>query len=110
MLGQRSIYHDGWLASTVHPPLSSWGHFEHDEWELFHLDDDRSQSTNVAADEPDRLEALKDLWFYYAGIYNGLPLDDRSAIGAGARRTAPRHPSSQALVTASAWAATARHR
>ena len=43
MLGQRSIYHDGWLACTVHPPLSSWGHFEHDEWELFHLEVDRSQ-------------------------------------------------------------------
>jgi arylsulfatase A-like enzyme len=80
MLGQRSIYHDGWLASTVHPPLSSWGNFDHDEWELFHLETDRSQSTNVVADHPDRLQALKDLWFYYAGIYNGLPLDDRSAL------------------------------
>jgi arylsulfatase len=80
MLGQRSIYHDGWLASTVHPPLSSWGNFEKDEWELFHLETDRSQSTNVAADHPDRLDELKSLWFYYAGIYKGLPLDDRSAI------------------------------
>jgi arylsulfatase A-like enzyme len=80
MLGQRSIYHDGWLASTVHPPLSSWGNFDHDEWELFHLDTDRSQSTNVAADDPGRLESLKELWFYYAGVYNGLPLDDRSAL------------------------------
>ena len=25
MLGQRSIYHAGWLACTVHPPLSGWG-------------------------------------------------------------------------------------
>ena len=80
MLGQRSIYHEGWLASTVHPPLSSWGNFDKDEWELFHLETDRSQSTNVAADHPDRLEELKNLWFYYAGIYNGLPLDDRSAL------------------------------
>lgn len=24
MLGQRSIYHEGWLACTVHPPLSGW--------------------------------------------------------------------------------------
>ena len=32
------------------------------------------------ADEPDRLEMMKGLWFYYAGIYNGLPLDDRSAL------------------------------
>ncbi len=80
MLGQRSIYHDGWLASTVHPPLSSWGNFAKDEWELFHLESDRSQSNNVAADHPERLEELKSLWFYYAGIYKGLPLDDRSAL------------------------------
>ncbi len=80
MLGQRSLYHDGWLASTVHPPISGWGNFEHDEWELFHLAEDRAQLRNLAASEPDRLQSMKDLWFYYAGIYNGLPLDDRSAI------------------------------
>ena len=80
MLGQRSIYRDGWLASTLHPPLSSWGNFGKDEWELFHLETDRSQSTNVAAEHPDRVQELKDLWFYYAGIYNGLPLDDRNAL------------------------------
>jgi hypothetical protein len=80
MLGQRSIYHDGWLACTVHPPLSSWGNFGKDEWELFHLETDRSQSHNVAADHPDKLEELKGLWFYYAGVYNGLPIDDRNAL------------------------------
>jgi arylsulfatase len=26
------------------------------------------------------LETLKSLWFYYAGRYNGLPLDDRTAL------------------------------
>ena len=80
MLGQRSIYHDGWLACTVHPPISGWGKFELDEWELYDLEHDRSQSKNVADAEPVRLETLKSLWFYNAGIYNGLPLDDRSAL------------------------------
>jgi arylsulfatase len=80
MLGQRSIYHQGWLACTVHPPLAGWGNFEKDEWELYNLETDRAQSHDVAADEPDRLELLKSLWWYYAGIYNGLPLDDRSAL------------------------------
>ena len=80
MLGQRSIYHEGWLASSVHPPLSGWSNFEKDEWELFHLDVDRSQTNNLAAAEPERLQGLKDLWFYNAGLYNGLPLDDRSAL------------------------------
>jgi arylsulfatase len=64
----------------VHPPISGWGKFELDEWELYDLEHDRSQSKNVADAEPVRLETLKSLWFYYAGIYNGLPLDDRSAL------------------------------
>lgn len=80
MLGQRSIYHDGWLACTVHPPLSAWGGFEKDVWELYDLEHDRAQANDLAEAEPVRLETLKSLWFYYAGINNGLPLDDRSAI------------------------------
>lgn len=80
MLGQRSIYHEGWLACTVHPPLSGWGNFATDAWELYDLTTDRAQSTDLATREPARLETLKSLWYYYAGIYNGLPLDDRSAL------------------------------
>lgn len=80
MLGQRSIYHQGWLACTLHPPISGWGHFETDVWELYHLESDRGQVHNVSAKEPAQLEKLKSLWYYYAGIYNGLPLDDRSAF------------------------------
>ncbi|CAM5672432.1 arylsulfatase [Streptomyces tanashiensis] len=80
MLGQRSIYHDGWLACTVHPPLSGWGNFAHDKWELYDFTRDRAQSRDVAAQEPERLETLKSLWYYYAGRLNGLPLDDRTAL------------------------------
>jgi arylsulfatase A-like enzyme len=80
MLGMRAIYHQGWLANTLHPPISGWSSFDKDVWELYDLKSDRAQTRNVAADHPDRLEQLKGLWFYYAGIYNGLPLDDRSAL------------------------------
>ena len=79
MLGQRAIYHDGWLANTLHPPLSGWSNFDQDQWELYHLSEDRTQLHNLATDHPDKLEELKGLWFFYAGKYDGLPLDDRSA-------------------------------
>jgi arylsulfatase A-like enzyme len=79
MLGQRALYHKGWLANTIHPPLSGWGHFEADQWELYHLAEDRTQRHDLAAQEPERLEHLKGLWFYWAGKLNGLPLDDRTA-------------------------------
>jgi len=80
MLGQRAIYHQGWLANTIHPPLSGWGNYEHDVWELYNLKEDRAQMRNLADEKRDVLELLKGLWFYYAGVYNGMPLDDRSAL------------------------------
>jgi arylsulfatase len=80
MLGMRSIYHQGWLASTLHPPISGWGKFHLDEWELYHLAEDRSQLHNLAADHAERLEELKALWSYNAGVYKGLPLDDRTPL------------------------------
>lgn len=84
MLGQRSIYHEGWLACSVHPPISGWANFEHDRWELYDLTTDRAQMRDLAAEHPQRLESLKNLWFYNAGLYHGLPLDDRTArAGAG---------------------------
>jgi arylsulfatase len=80
MLGQRALYHHGWLANTVHPPLSGWSRFEHDVWELYNLREDRAQMHNLAEAHPELLEELRGLWYYYAGIYKGLPLDDRSAL------------------------------
>jgi arylsulfatase len=80
MLGMRAIYHQGWLANTLHPPISGWGSFDRDVWELYNLAEDRAQTRNVAADHPGKLEELKGLWSYYAGVYKGMPLDDRSAL------------------------------
>jgi arylsulfatase len=80
MLGQRAVYHQGWLANTLHPPISGWGKFDDDEWELYHLAEDRAQARNVAAEHPDRLEELKRLWHELAEQVNGMPLDDRTAL------------------------------
>ncbi len=80
MLGMRALYHQGWLANTLHPPISGWAKFQLDEWELYNLAEDRSQMHNLAAEHPEKLEELKGLWWYYAGIYKGLPLDDRTAL------------------------------
>jgi arylsulfatase len=80
MLGMRALYHQGWLANTLHPPLSGWGSFDRDIWELYNLEEDRAQTRNVAAEHPERLEELKGLWSHYAGLYKGMPLDDRSAL------------------------------
>jgi arylsulfatase len=63
MLGSRSIYHEGWKAVTTHPCLSGWGHFNQDEWELYHVDTDRAELNNLAAEQPDKLRELVNIWF-----------------------------------------------
>ncbi|HKT39010.1 MAG TPA: hypothetical protein VJR48_11615, partial [Ktedonobacterales bacterium] len=80
MLGSRGIWHDGWKAVTTHPTISGWSHFNDDTWELYHTDVDRSESHNLAAQEPGRLRELIGVWFAEAGANMAFPLDDRSAL------------------------------
>ncbi len=79
MLGSRGIWKGGWKAAAVHAPLSGKGHFEDDAWELYHVAEDRSESIDLAAKNPEKLEELVDAWFEQAQINKVLPLDDRSA-------------------------------
>src|SRR4051794_29217499 len=80
MLGSRGIWHDGWKAITNHPTLSGWGHFDEDVWELYHTDVDRSELHDLAAEQPQKLRQLVNLWYAEAGANGGFPLDDRSAL------------------------------
>jgi len=70
ILGSRGIYHDGWMASVFGPRMP-WstdmtGIFnwqpEKDIWALYNLNDDFSQSKNVADEYPDKLMELQDLF------------------------------------------------
>jgi arylsulfatase A-like enzyme len=80
MLGSRGIWHDGWKAVTTHPTLSGWSHFNDDTWELYHTDTDRAELHDLAAEHPDKLRELVNLWFAEAGANDAFPLDDRSAL------------------------------
>ncbi|MCP4303408.1 MAG: arylsulfatase [bacterium] len=80
MLGSRGIYNRGWKANTVHPTIANWGNFSADRWELYHVDEDRSEVHDLSAARPDKLEQLKALWYHEAGKYNGFPLEDRSPV------------------------------
>ena len=79
MLGTRGIWKDGWKAAAVHSPLSGKGNFEDDVWELYHVEEDRSESVNLAEENPEKLQELIDTWFAEAEKNKVLPLDDRSA-------------------------------
>src|SRR4051812_44297373 len=80
MLGSRGIWHEGWKAVTTHPTLSGWGNFGKDTWELYHTDVDRSELHDLAAEEPEKLQELINLWYAEAGANGAFPLDDRSAL------------------------------
>lgn len=80
IFGNRGIYHDGWLAHTVHraPWEAKSRHpFLEDKWELYHVDIDFSSSKDVAAAHPDKLKELQDLFQKEATKNRALPLDDR---------------------------------
>ena len=80
MLGSRSIWHDGWTAVTTHPTISGWDSFGTDTWELYHTDVDRSESHDLAAEHPERLQEMINLWYAEAGANGAFPLDDRSPL------------------------------
>ena len=79
MLGSRGIWKDGWKASAIHAPLSGKGNFDQDDWELYHVAEDRSESKDLAEENPEKLQELIDAWFVEAEKNKVLPLDDRSA-------------------------------
>ncbi len=81
IFGNRAIYHDGWLAGTVH--RAAWEFkprttLENDRWELYDTRADFSLANDLAAKNPEKLEELQDLFFEEAVKYSVLPLDDRT--------------------------------
>lgn len=80
MLGSRGIWHKGWKANTVHPTIANWGNFNQDKWALYNVAEDRSEVHDLSEQYPEKLEALKTLWYHEAGKYQGFPLEDRSPV------------------------------
>ena len=80
MLGSRAIWHEGWKAVSTHPTISGWSHFNDDTWELYNVESDRAELHDLAAEHPDKLRELVNLWFSEAGRNGAFPLDDRSAV------------------------------
>jgi arylsulfatase len=96
MMGNRGIYHEGWMATTRHgtPWLTaaeSRG-FDNDAWELYHIDQDFSQADNLAARNPEKVKELQARFLEEAKKYNVLPLDDRMAARFDARNRVAGEP------------------
>jgi len=81
MFGNRAIWSDGWKAVTLHANRMPWDvnvvlPFDQDEWELYHVAEDFSESTNVADEFPEKLEELEAMFDEEAWKYNVYPLYD----------------------------------
>jgi len=85
MMGDRAMYHDGWMAGTKvmrapwdvtalpKDPLSF-------PWELYDLRNDWTQTEDLAAKNPEKLKELQELFWKEAEKYQVLPLDT-SVVG-----------------------------
>ncbi len=84
MFGSRALYHEGWKAVAYHPlAMSAYDGtdphrpFDEDEWELYHLAEDFSESNDLARAHPDKLAELQALWWREAETNQVLPITNQ---------------------------------
>jgi arylsulfatase len=93
MFGHRAIYHDDWRAVCPWPapnfttaaqtgrrlgqPITPeiLEELDRSGWELYRMTDDPTESRDVAAEHPEKLRELVELWWQEAERYKVLPLD-----------------------------------
>ncbi len=87
MLGNRAIYHDGWIAATT-PPEAPWllgtgtlpnltnGY----NWELYNIKEDYSENNNLAATMPAKLKEMQALFLSESAKYQVFPLDNSGFV------------------------------
>jgi arylsulfatase A-like enzyme len=93
MFGHRSIYHEGWRAVCPWPgpnfteaakkgrafssPITAdvLAEIEANDWELYDLSNDYSETNNVASENRAKLIEMVGRWWTEAGKYGVMPLD-----------------------------------
>jgi len=80
ILANRAIYHEGWVAACFHGRVP-WERSAdlpvdgpQEVWELYHVEEDFSQSINLAEKRPEKLVELQALFDEQAWKYNVYPL------------------------------------
>ncbi|WP_373652159.1 arylsulfatase [Schlesneria sp. DSM 10557] len=83
IMGSRGIYHDGWFACTFGPRtpwvpglpkgIDEWTP-ESDVWELYNLEEDWTQANDLAADLPEKVAHMKNLFLVESTRNKNLPI------------------------------------
>src|SRR5258705_409616 len=85
MVGNRAIYHDGWVAATT-PHVATWllgakmpelGVYL---CVLYKVAKNFSENNDLAAQQPDKLKEMQALFLTEAGKYNVFPLDNSGFV------------------------------
>jgi len=86
MVGNRAIYHNGWIAATT-PPSPPWllgtgkmPPMDEYKWELYNITEDYSEYNDLAASNPAKLKELQALFMTEAAKYNVFPLDNSGFV------------------------------
>jgi arylsulfatase len=85
MMGNRAIYHEGWMASTT-PPVGPWKQRPNTTlpndyaWELYDLSNDFSQARDLADKHPEKLAELQALFRREGERNHVYPLDNRLSM------------------------------
>ena len=85
MVGNRAIYHDGWVAATT-PPVAPWmlgatmPALSDYHWELYNIAKDYSENNDLAAQQPDKLKQMQALFLTEAAKYQVFPLDNSGFV------------------------------
>ncbi len=74
MEGNRAYYSRGWKLVSWHPDGEP---YEDYPWELYHLEQDPTESNDLAARMPEKVAELSRAFTAAAERYDVLPLDDR---------------------------------
>jgi arylsulfatase A-like enzyme len=81
MFGNRGIYHDGWLASSIGPLLDPVAGKQGENWdpatspwELYNLRKDYSQADNIAAENPEKVKEMNVLFMEEAKKNKVFPI------------------------------------
>ena len=89
ILGNRAIYHEGWMASCFHGRLP-WIRLQgldfdgpQEVWELYNISEDFSQAVNLADKFPEKLAELQEIFHQNAIQYDIYPLRDAGSPRSG---------------------------
>ena len=81
MGGTAAIWHEGWKAASLTPAAPDmWADYAGQTWELFDTTTDPTECHDLAAQHPDKLRELVNLWWVEVGKYNALPLENRGVV------------------------------